>query len=210
MHQWMVSLAMECMARRTVRRKCVTQSDGDSDICDIRLFPLFLVFPMFPMARRIVGQSVWLEVMAVGLEIGPVTAVIVICARWIRWYSVCIHGRSGDGRCRSCRTSQVTMIQGSRSPLRGAGDVLEIPDFMCDIDPGPGKPSLESGGMLELPDFASDSNQGPGRTSPESRDIYIYWQSRISSVTLMIWGPGRPPRSPEIFWQCRISSVTLI
>ena len=58
-----------------------------------------------------------------------------------------------------------------------------MPDFVSDIDPGPGEPLLESGDSLDMPlfasnckllqvqDFVSAIDPRPGTTSPESGDI---------------------------------------
>ena len=37
-----------------------------------------------------------------------------------------------------------------------SGDILEMPDFVSDFEPGPGEPLLESGVGLDMPHFASD------------------------------------------------------
>ena len=43
---------------------------------------------------------------------------------------------------------------GATSP--GSGDTLAVPDFASDIDPGPGEPLLELGDSLDMPHFASN------------------------------------------------------
>ena len=57
-------------------------------------------------------------------------------------------------------------VLGPGKPSSGSGDVLEMPDCVSVIDTGPGKPSPESGGMLELPGLLVTFIRGPGR-SPE-------------------------------------------
>ena len=48
----------------------------------------------------------------------------------------------------------------------GEFDVLQMPDFVGVIDPGPGRTSPESAAILEMQDFLVTLIQGPGLKSP--------------------------------------------
>ena len=81
------------------------------------------------------------------------------------------------------RTSQVP-----GKPFPGSGDILEMPDFVSAIDPGPRKPSLESGNILELPASIGDSDSGPGKLSLEPGDMF-------SDITQF---PGLAPSTSDV------------
>ena len=84
---------------------------------------------------------------------------------------------------------------GTTSP--GSGDILAMPDFVSDIDPGPGEPLLELRVGLDKPHFASDCdilqmqdfvyaiNPGHEETSPETGDILA-----VPDIVSNLFGSG--------------------
>ena len=155
-------------------KKCVTQSDGDSDICDIGDIGEKAVFGVFgvPGVSGVPGVP--------DVPHGSENCRVMCVTRSNT-------SGSGDRDSNSFHSDMCT----SPPELGGFGDIQvvymdalvsddagvgnrsfsETPDFASDFDPGPGKPSTESGDILILPDFASDHDPGPGKPSPESGDV---------------------------------------
>ena len=87
-------------------------------------------------------------------------------------------------------------------------DILQMPDFVSAIDPGPRTTSPESRDILAMPDFVSDSDPGPGEPLLKSKSIdldiphfasdcdILQVQECVSAINP---GHGRPPRSPGIY-----------